>query len=230
MITVKRQGSIENAIAALRGIPERVIPYASATALTRTAKAAQSAVVQQMSQVFDAPTPYTLNSTYVEPASVAKPVARVAVKNMAGGATAPEHYLLPEVEGGARRVKRFESALRYAGVLGAGKYAVAGRDAPRDAYGNLQRADISGALGALAARGDGRRTRARRGVSYFIAGRLGVFKRQGKSVTGILIFVSRPPAYTKRLDFEAIARDAVQERFADEFAAAAAALMSRRPS
>jgi len=39
--------------------------FAAAIALTRTAKLARGAVVDEMKTVFDRPTRYTLNSTYV---------------------------------------------------------------------------------------------------------------------------------------------------------------------
>ena len=45
------------------------IPFAMAKALTQAAIQAQTDVVQAMTQVFDRPTPYTLNSTYVIPAT-----------------------------------------------------------------------------------------------------------------------------------------------------------------
>jgi len=45
------------------------IPFAMAKALTLTAIQAQTDIVQAMTQVFDRPTPYTLNSLYAQPAT-----------------------------------------------------------------------------------------------------------------------------------------------------------------
>jgi len=45
------------------------IPFSMAKALTQTTIQAQTDIVQAMAQVFDRPTPYTLNSTYVIPAT-----------------------------------------------------------------------------------------------------------------------------------------------------------------
>ena len=44
-------------------------PIAMAKALTQSAIQAQTDIVQAMTQVFDRPTPHTLNSTYVIPAT-----------------------------------------------------------------------------------------------------------------------------------------------------------------
>lgn len=220
MFSISRQGNVPSVLRELRDVPERVIPYATATALTRAAQAAQKKVIAAMPQVFDSPTQYTLNSTFIAPATVKNLLARVAVKDIAGkGGTLPESYLLPEVLGGGRKEKRFERALRYAGVLAPGQRAIAGRDAPKDAYGNLARAEIAGALGA--------RKRMAKGTTYFVAGRVGVFKRVGRTVTPILIFTSSAPQYRQRLDFEAIAEQATQDTFPAEFDKAVASIMSR---
>lgn len=224
MLNIQRQGSIASVLAQLRDIPERVIPYATATALTRTAQAAQKGIVAQMPRAFDRPTRFTLNSTFIKPASVQKLAAQVAVKNVATGGTAPESPMLPEVFGGARNPKRFERALRHAGVLSAGQYAVAGRGAAKDASGNLLRSDIAGAIAAGSA-AKGRAGKRRDG--YFVAGRRGVFKRVGPNVTSILIFVDQPPQYRTRLDFGAIAEQAAQEHFRAEFGKAVNALLAR---
>ncbi|MFM2053611.1 MAG: hypothetical protein RL456_1648 [Pseudomonadota bacterium] len=150
MIDIRKTGSPGTAAALLRDIPASVIPYAAATALTRTAKAGQQAIVEAMPRVFQAPTRYTLNATRLVPATKKNLVATIAVKDQAGGnATRPESYLLPEVEGGARREKRFEKALRYQGLLARGQFAVPGEDAKLDASGNVSRATIAQILNAL---------------------------------------------------------------------------------
>ena len=57
------------------------IPFAMAKALTLTAIQAQTDIVQAIAQVFDHPTPYTLNSTYVVPATKDRLEATVKLKN-----------------------------------------------------------------------------------------------------------------------------------------------------
>jgi hypothetical protein len=57
------------------------IPFAAARALTLTAKSAEQAVVGEMRKVFDRPTPWTLKSTYVQPAKKNSLVAMVKIKD-----------------------------------------------------------------------------------------------------------------------------------------------------
>jgi len=79
-------------------------PFATAVALTQTAKDAQPAVRTAMQQVFDRPTAYTLNSTYITPAKKTDPVpfADVFFKNETTKGTPAAAYIYPEVYGGQR--------------------------------------------------------------------------------------------------------------------------------
>jgi hypothetical protein len=203
MLEITRSGSVAQAIGEARDVPARVIPYAAAAALTRVAVRGQKAVVAQMPRVFDRPTPYTLNSLYVQTARKDKLVAQVAVKTKAGNsAVASENFLYPEVFGGARKAKRFENAFRYAGILPRGASMVASQASGLlDAYGNLsgprmvQLISYFGGFGEqgyranMSAKGRQRLAKARRseggyktinGVRYFaITPGMANFNRQG---------------------------------------------------
>lgn len=244
MLTISTQGSIAAVLADLRHVPQRVVPYAASTALTRTAQAAQRRIVAELPAVFDRPTRYTLGATRVVPATVKTLAARVAVKDQASrGGTLPQDYLLPSVLGGGRREKRFERALRYAGVLQAGQRAHIGRDTAPDAAGNLSRAQINRVLAAAkAASGQKHAQGARRravplggkGAPYFLMRRrggepLGVFMRSGRTVTSVLYFSRALPTYRKRLDFEGLAERAAQDHFEPAFRRALADMLARRP-
>ena len=87
MLSITRNGSARDLARAARDIPARVIPLAASTALTRTAQHAQRTIVSRLPQVFDRPTPYTLNSTFIVPSTVKTMSARVAVKDAAGHET-----------------------------------------------------------------------------------------------------------------------------------------------
>ncbi|MFN3417406.1 MAG: hypothetical protein ACK4ZD_13945 [Caldimonas sp.] len=220
MLSIRKSGSIAQILREARDVPARVIPYAAATALTRTAKRAQQAIIAEMPQVFDRPTPYTLNSTFVQPASVKTMTARVAVKDWASNnGTLPEDYLLPAVLGGGRKEKRFERNLRYAGLLARGERAVLGQEAPLDAFGNLRRGEMQRILktdeNALYFVGRVKRTR-------------GVWRREGRRLRPVLVFVRRAPQYRARLDFDGIAERTTREFFEAEFRAAAEAIVRRR--
>lgn len=242
--------SVAGAIAAVRDVPVSVIPYAAATALTRSAQAGQQAIVQQMPQVFDRPTAYTLNALRIEPATKDKLTARVAVKHQAGGAsTRPESFLLPETAGGTRSEKRFERALRYMGVLRQGQFAMPGAAAKLDASGNVSGAEIRSILTALkAVRGgvDAKGQKAGRGKvlqnDLFIgvptvgrgSGRRvragaaeGIYRREGRRIRPVFIF-GKAPTYTPQLDFDGRVSEVVRARFAVEFNRAAVAILAKR--
>lgn len=244
MLSVSRSGPTLAAIAAqVRDIPARVIPYAASTAATKSAQAAQRSIVAAMPRVFDRPTPFVLGSTRVVPSTVQTLAARVAVKDFPpSGGVAPQSPLLPEVEGGVRSEKRIERALRYAGILQAKERVVFGQGAELDSYGNLSGATVRGLLrdvqalqrgGKLVAARHGKKGASGNRVAYFAGpvgrkGTRGIWRREGRTVLPILIFTTARPTYRSRLDFTGIAEEAARATFADAFADAAEALISRR--
>lgn len=128
--------------------------FAQVVALTRTALDVQAAEKQEMRSAFDRPTPYTLNSIFVRPATKAKPEALVGVKDDENGvvgssAIVPALYLGPEIDGGSRHVKRFERRLQLDGAMPRGWFAVPGKFARLDEYGNLSRGQITQILSQL---------------------------------------------------------------------------------
>lgn len=191
-------------VGSLRDIPARVLPYAGAIAATRVAKiAASKTLPDEMRRVFKGPVAWTLNSLRVIPATVAKPTARVHVKDDAPrNGTRPEDYLLPEVEGGPRKEKRFERAMRYAGLLPSGWRAMPGQGAALDANGNFKRGEIQRILTATRSAFDPyqnktnsqRSKRNAKKAPYFgITPTAGAFTRQG-SGAGKTVF--RPSSLT----------------------------------
>jgi hypothetical protein len=226
LLNIRHSGSsIADVIAAVRDVPARVIPYAASTALTRTAKTAQGELIAGMRAGFDRPTAYTLNATFIEPANKEKLSARVAIKNTAGAGTVPEHFLFPEVEGGGRREKRFESALRLAGLMRAGERAMPGAGAARDAYGNL----AGGTLRAIFGASKSSRSR----IFVGPVGRRqtrGVWQREGRRLKPLLIFTTRLPNYGVRLGFQPIVERVAERDFRSEFYKAAATIKLRNPA
>jgi hypothetical protein len=188
----------------LRDIPATVLPYAASTAATRTAQyLARTALPNEMRRVFTGPTRWTLNSLRIFPATKSQPFARVSVKDDApNNGTRPENYLLPQVEGGGRKEKRFERSMRYAGLLPAGWRAMPGEGAKLDADGNFQRGEMQRILTATRSAFDPyqnktnskRSRRNARNAPYFgITPSAGAFTRQG-SGAGRTVF--RPSSLT----------------------------------
>lgn len=132
---------VEKALGKLR---KDQIPFATAYALTQTAKNAQSNIVEEMQRVFDRPKPYTLNGTYVQPATKQRLFSLVKLKDGylgdAGEASkkgTPDKYLAAQVKGGARRPTAFEKLLIYNGLMPPGYFAIPTNFAPRDSFGNV---------------------------------------------------------------------------------------------
>lgn len=240
MYTITRTGSIADIIAAARDVPARVVPYAASAALTRVAKLGQQALQREMPAVFDRPIAYTLNSIRTVPSTTQTLAARVAVKDAAkNNGTLPENYLFPEVFGGPRKEKRFERAMRYAGLLQGRERAVLGQEAPLDAAGNLKRGEMQRILTATRSAfdpyqnktGSAKSKKNAKNAPYFAArlGRTwGIWRRDGADPRPVLIFVTKQPTYRKRLDFEGIVERTARAEFEREFLRSANAIRARR--
>lgn len=225
MLTIKPTGSFAEVIRHARDVHGRVVPYAAAIALTRTAsQAAKKDVPDAMRAAFDRPTAYTLNSLFAVPAKKDNLVARVHVKNAATRGLAPERFLQAEVEGGSRGEKRFERALRYAGILLAGERALPGDGIQLDAAGNVSGARVRSILAALKVR----EGRGRRGVfAGTIRGTRGIWQREGRGVKPLFIFTRAGINYRPRLDFAGAVLRAAEARLQPEFTKALAELLNR---
>ena len=241
MLEITRTGpSIAEALASVRDVPRRVIPYAVATALTRTAKhAEQTELPAEMRKVFRNPVAYTLNSLRVEPATKDTLRARVMVKDKAAG-LAPENYLLPEVQGGGRKHKASEMAMRYSGALSQGQYAMPGAGLSLDAAGNVKASEIRTILAALrnirggvGAKGQAA-GRGRKLANDLLVGKPtggdrpeGIWRREGKRLRPLFVFTSSAPDYSRRLDFDGVVQRVALDRFRPEFEKAVAAMRTR---
>lgn len=217
MFTLSMQSNIEQVTRYMRGTREQ-IALATAKALTFTAERVRDAERQEMQRVFDRPTPFTLNSLYLRSATPGNLQARVWFKDLRNG----PHYLVPQVYGGERPLKRFEKFLQSSGWLPVGMYVVPGSRAALDRNGNIDKGELIRVLSALRAlpqtgylANRSQRSARRKGkrlINYFV-GRPnpqspdGIWQRVG--LTGlrpIYMFVSRPQ-YQKRFRFHEIATD-----------------------
>lgn len=219
----------------MRAWGSRELPFATARALTWTAKDVQVAEVAEMERVFDRPTRYTLRSVYIVPATKTKLSARAWIKGadaQSGGGLPAEKYLAPEIKGGPRSHKAFEKRLIRAGLMPSSMFAVPGERVPLDAYGNVRGSLVEKILSVLGAaeqfagytanQSVASRAKARRGgrlKDYFVGrpgngkGPLGVWERiKGGGTRPILIFV-KAPNYKPRLDFHGVADRTANARF-----------------
>ena len=225
----------------------RRLSAVAATAATRVANEIRVEVQDEMRRVFDRPTPYTLRSVRVKPATAASPVAEVFISQQrAPRDPSPAVVLEPQVEGGPRGTKGLELALRQLGVLPAGWLVVPSKSLPLDAYGNISRGIVQQVLAQLrrlqfdAGPRDfrGLRKAARKAGAKFIVFRPGgkvepgVYAADtvGRNVTPVFIFVRRAD-YRKRLDFygtaERVARAKLPEFLGRAFGDSAGKLALR---
>ena len=211
----------------LRQFSDRRFAATIATALTRTAAAMRQEMRSEvMPRVFERPTPYTLNSLFVQPATAQRLRALVEFKDEAAVSqqgTPATKYLLPHVTGTSNpRWTRLEEALSYVGGLKRGWHAVPGAGARLDAFGNISRGQIIQILSQLRVQLVGGLTRnmsfdARKAARAQKAagGRFfavpvdnkrglqpGVYQREfvGRNVTPVIVYVDGV-RYRKRFDF-----------------------------
>jgi hypothetical protein len=137
--------------------------FAAVVALTRTAQKIKAEQPKEMSRVFDRPTPWTLNSVFMQGATKAAPMARVWLKDQqnsagynlgasraaqiaknpgyrvskrAGQGTPAAKYLMPQITGGDRSAKGFEVKMRAVGILKQNEFIVPGA-VKLNQYGNV---------------------------------------------------------------------------------------------
>ncbi len=192
------------------------LPFATVQAVNATAFAIRQAWADAASRVFDRPVPLTIKAAQYEKATKSKLYAEVKLRDEASGGTPPAKYLLPEVEGGTRRKTGMEVLLQAKGAMPAGMFAVPGKGAQLDGYGNIKRGQVSQVLSQLGARNDPlqnetetsrdrrRRRAAKKGIrggEFFVLkakrGRMlpGIYQRLvtgfGSAVKSLFIFVPR---------------------------------------
>jgi hypothetical protein len=220
----------------LQGWEQKKLPYATATALTRTAKRVQAAFIDAMKKDFDRPTPYTLGGTFVKPATASVLTATVGWKDWAAKAVPASVFMLPQVAGGRRNLKSTERMLAAKNYLPAGMVTVPGAAAKLDSYGNMSRGQLVQLVSALQAfpeagynanrvadRARLRSAKAKRQAQFFVGspagGRLplGVYQRMSDhTIRPILIFVKQPN-YKILIPFAALAERVYTADFQEEF-------------
>jgi hypothetical protein len=116
-----------------------------AQAATATAQAVRLDQQREMRDVFDRPTAFTLGQVYVRRADANNLTAEVGISD------APYRvgYLKWHVFGGQRTRTRFEKLLISAGAMPGDRYAVPGKFARLDAYGNISAGQIRQILSQL---------------------------------------------------------------------------------
>lgn len=223
----------------LKGM-ERQLPYATMLALNKTAELAQVEVRQQTARVFDRPTRWAMDASFIRYAKKHALTASVALKGRDRGVVDKEtNFLYPQVYGTPRGRKAMETALLRVGALRSNEFIVPAKDLPLDAFGNvptklvrqilsqLKAAEVNDA-GYSANRTDSKRSKrtVAKAGTFFVprAGSglpRGIYQRirtgLGWATRMIFKIVVGKPKYRKRLDFFAIGQQAYNRHFDREF-------------
>lgn len=177
----------------------------------------------EMRRVFDNPRPYTLNALF--PKYVGKRggilQAGIAFRETGVKGTPAYKYLMPNIKGTQRRMKRSEKGLQALGLLQANYQTVMGDNFERDQYGDISGGQYTRMLAELGASGDGlqgaksQRNPRTKGDRKFIPmrrkdGRLfAIAERRGDQLVMMLV-VTGMRTYKPRYDFYGLASRQVQ--------------------
>lgn len=210
----------------LTDLEQSQLPFAVSQAANKVAYEVRERWKRQAPRVFDRPTPLTVNAAMYRKATKAQPYAEIFIRDEAFKGTPPAKYLLAEVEGGQRRRKGFERLLQSRGILSPTQFAVMGRGAQANQFGNVPAGQITKILSQLGAQRDRylnqtavskKRRRGKknnRDGEYFVLTkrrgvlRPGVYERigRGSGVRSIFVFTTTA-AYRPRYDIFGMAED-----------------------
>ena len=222
MITVRVEG-FDQALAKVSGLGKQV-KFATAVALTRTAKAVKDAVPAAMERELDRPTPFSKSGLYIQ---AARPERLQAV---VGFMDRQAKYMAFQIEGGTRQAG--PHGIKLPGNIQLNTFG----NIPKGVIAQLKAAAQSGELSKTIARrlGTGNRRKGAAPIQLFFgrpAGSrwskapIGIWRRvpgnPGKLIP-VVVFEQRPVHYRARFNPEAAARRIVARHWPGEFSASLA--------
>ena len=232
MITLNIKQDLERAQTGLTNFQKAQVPYAAALALNAVAEIAKQTIKTNMSIFFDRPTPYTLNSIMVIPATKTNLTAIVGSKDSASR-TPASAYLKWEITGGNRAMKSTERSV--------GSIFVPAKASKLDQYGNLPSSIVALIRSAIASGSNSVVSGSKRYVvihagnprgltpgvyvtsaanlSTKISGRRGskTATTRGTGPLKPVVFFEPKATYTPRYDLEGIVSRVVSSQFARQF-------------
>lgn len=160
----------------------RHFPFALSKAMNDLVFEIRKDEMKTVERVFDRPRPQTVRNFYVRKGNKSKPQASIWFDQIYGRGF--DEYMIPQVSGGGRGMKRSEKLL--------GRYYVPGAGAKLDRYGNIRGSQVTQVLSQLkrfgetgwsmnqTARSAGRKRGAVKSTEYFI-----VSQARGGLVPGV---------------------------------------------
>lgn len=214
-------------IAGLDGLNARLARqarFAAALALTRTAQDVRRAIPAALDQVFDRPTTFTKQGTYLKAARPSALMAEVGFRDIQA------KYLRLQAEGGIYMPR--EAGIKLPGNIQLNAFG----NIPRGTIAKLKAAADNGQLSAALARRlnvqGNRRKNASKPLQLFFGvprgagwedAPLGIWRRvagapgQPGKLIPVIVFEDTPAKFRKRLDLEAIARPIIASRLQANF-------------
>ncbi len=244
MIKIDTSVDVRGIIKRLADIKDRQLPFATSLAINRTAQKVKAKEEHEIRDVFDKPTPYVQKSIFIKPSNKENLTARVWIKDETSKGTPGTKILRASIQGGERRLKRFERALRAVGAIPSGYFLIPGQKAPIDQYGNVPgsfivkmisyfkafpesgyRSNSTEASRAKLAKG----TKKQAGTSYYVGyagngSQLGIWRRNHASkLSGPvkpvepMFILTQSANYEKIFDFHFVAKTTINREFDNEF-------------
>lgn len=180
-------------------------------------------VKQHMKDVFDKPTPRTLNSILYRMATAQNPEAKLWINDDTTKGASPAQWLAVQEAGGVRKDKRVENWLQNARILKDNEQVYAMQP---DSRGNMKGGDVTKMLSALQAGDPWQWSRDKAKQSGFRIARrkvdgmpFGIFKMQGVHSKLFLLF-TRKQTYRKRFKFREVLQEAWNKKIDGAYAKA----------
>lgn len=180
-------------------------------------------VKQHVKDVFDRPTPRTLNSILYSMATAQKPEAKVFInENRSKTGVSPAQWLTIQEAGGGRKDKRIETWLKDAGVLADDQQVV---PVEQDNFGNMRGGQVQKMLSALQAGDPWQWSKdEKKKAGWRVARRadgkpFGIFRMQGVHSKLFLIF-TRKHTYQRKFKFREVLQEAWNKKIEGAYAKA----------
>lgn len=226
MLTVKIVG-MDELRSNLSDMASKQVPFATAKAITMTARSVEGRLQKDMAGAFESASPYVKRSTFSTSATKVKMEATVGLKDKKpSGGTAPSVLLKEHFTGGLRGNKPYEKAMIAVGWMPSGWRAIPGTGIKKDRYGNPNRKEIGEMLGALRTKlqifkGRGKKAAL---IGYFVVPvganshlSAGIYKRVARgSIQPMFIFV-KSAGYRKVINLQRTADEVVRREFQPNF-------------
>lgn len=236
MLTLKVTDELNKLLSGLKGFTQKELETIAIKTINDAAYDARYRLQKEMRQVFQNPTPYTINTLRVYPMRNITGFARVG-HDALGKGNDPERYLRPQIYGGPRKQTRSEARLQTVlQIQGERVFLTPASGAKLNQYGNVAPSKYVEVLSYFKAFNQSgfvmnrsKRSTARKGITnkfFMVTGNdpntahlsKGIYERTrgGKGFKKIFHF-AKQPTYKPRYDFYRIGLEYAASKFRENF-------------